>query len=243
MKAAQTTAQWRLHAVLLSLWFAVSFGAVFFVRDLQAVVAGWPVGFWFASQGAVGVVIAIVVIFAWRVNRREGAQNSEIAAGQVVYSQRINRRFGMYVAVLLLSLLALGVAEQAGLPKVWIAGIFLSVTLVVYAAIGVYGRTANADEYYVAGRRIPAMYNGMATAADWMSAASFISLSGGLYLQGFAGSGDQPGGLAFVLGWTGGFCLVALLVALPLILMSLWLFAATAYTDNYGMCRLCHKVR
>lgn len=213
MKAKQTLAQWRLHAVLLSLWFAVSFGAVFFVRDLQAVVAGWPVGFWFASQGAVIVFIAIVVIFAWRMNRREGAQTSAEAALLAAYARRIDRRFGLYVGVLLLSLLALGAAEQAGLPKVWIAGIFLSVTLIMYAAIGVYGRTANADEYYVAGRRIPAMYNGMATAADWMSAASFISLSGGLYLQGFSGIGDQPGGLAFVLGWTGGFCLVALLVA------------------------------
>ncbi len=53
----------------------------------------------------------------------------------------------------------------------------------------------------------------MAIAADWMSAASFISLAGGLYLQGFSGSGSQPGGLVYVLGWTGGFCLVALLVA------------------------------
>jgi cation/acetate symporter len=79
--------------------------------------------------------------------------------------------------------------------------------------MGVYGRTADASEYYVAGRRIPAVYNGMATAADWMSAASFISLAGGLYLQGFSGAGGQPGGLAYVLGWTGGFCLVAMLVA------------------------------
>ena len=213
MKAAQTLARWRLHVVLLSLWFAVSFGAVFFVRNLQAVVAGWPVGFWFASQGAVVFFIAIVAIFAWRMNRRDAAPSTASAALMAAYSRRIDRRFGLYVALLLLSLLALGLAEQAGLTKVWIAGIFLSLTLVMYAAIGVYGRTANADEYYVAGRRIPAMYNGMATAADWMSAASFISLSGGLYLQGFSGIGDQPGGLAFVLGWTGGFCLVALLVA------------------------------
>ena len=213
MKATQTLAQWRLHAILLSLWFAVSFGAVFFVRDLQVVVAGWPVGFWFASQGAVIVFMAIVVVFAWRMNRRNGPPPSGTAALLAAYMRRIDRRFGLYVVLLLLSLLALGLAEQAGLPKVWIAGIFLSLTLVMYAVIGVYGRTANADEYYVAGRRIPALYNGMATAADWMSAASFISLSGGLYLQGFAGVGDQPGGLAFVLGWTGGFCLVALLVA------------------------------
>jgi cation/acetate symporter len=57
----------------------------------------------------------------------------------------------------------------------------------------------------VAGRRMPPMYNGMATAADWMSAASFISLAGALYLQGFSGTPAQPGGLAYVLGWTGAF--------------------------------------
>ena len=213
MKLAQTLASWRLHAVLLALWFAASFGVVFFVRDLQAVVAGWPVGFWFAAQGSVAVFIAIVVFFAWRKNRQDDAQTPETASALAAYARHIHRRFGTYVAVLLVCLIGLGLAEQAGLPKVWIAGIFLSVTLVLYAGIGVYGRTANAQEYYVAGRRIPAMYNGMATAADWMSAASFISLSGGLYLQGFSGIGDQPGGLAYVLGWTGGFCLVALLVA------------------------------
>ena len=62
-------------------------------------------------------------------------------------------------------------------------------------------------EYYVAGRRVPAVYNGsMATAADWMSAASSSGTAGVLYLQGFAG-------LAYILGWTGGYCLVALLLA------------------------------
>jgi cation/acetate symporter len=71
-------------------------------------------------------------------------------------------------------------------------GHFLSATLLLYAVIGIYGRTADPEEYYVAGRRIPAMYNGMATAADWMSAASFISLAGGLYLQGFSGTNAAP---------------------------------------------------
>ena len=63
----------------------------------------------------------------------------------------------------------------------------------IYAAIGIYGRTTDPEEYYVAGRRIPPMYNGMAAAADWMSAASFISLAGGLYLQGFSGSARPAG--------------------------------------------------
>jgi cation/acetate symporter len=53
---------------------------------------------------------------------------------------------------------------------------------------------------------VPAIYNGMATGADWMSAASFIGMAGTLYLTGY-------GGLAFIMGWTGGYCLVALFLA------------------------------
>jgi cation/acetate symporter len=62
------------------------------------------------------------------------------------------------------------------------------------------------SEYYVAGRRVPAIYNGMATGADWMSGASFVGMAGTLYMLGYDG-------LAFVLGWTGGYVLVAVLVA------------------------------
>ncbi len=205
--------RWGLHAGLLSLWFAASFGVVFFAQDLQFVVANWPVGFWFAAQGSVLVFIAIVAIFAWQTNRLD---STEAGFDQVAYREYkgvLHRRFIWYVASLLVFLAVLAFAERMGLSKVWVAGIFLAATLVLYAVIGVYGRTAEASEYYVAGRRIPAVYNGMATAADWMSAASFISLAGGLYLQGFSGASGQAGGLAYVLGWTGGFCLVALLVA------------------------------
>lgn len=213
MMGVADTRQWRLHAGLLALWFAVSFGVVFFAQDLQIVVAGWPIGFWFAAQGSVLVFIAIVVVFAWVSNRRDTSESGFDQRAYRLSKNRLHRRFFVYVGCLLLFLLGLALAERWGLSKAWVAGIFLASTLVLYAVIGVYGRTADAAEYYVAGRRIPAVYNGMATAADWMSAASFISLAGGLYLQGFSGAGVQPGGLAYVLGWTGGFCLVALLVA------------------------------
>ena len=213
MKLTQATTSWRLHAALLTLWFAVSFGVVFFARDLQMVVAGWPVSFWFAAQGSVLIFIAIVIVFAWQKNTDSQEVWHVNADTYEKYTHRIHRRFGLYVACLLVALIALEILEYWGVPRAWIAGSFLVLTLVLYAGVGVYGRTASANEYYVAGRRIPAVYNGMATAADWMSAASFISLAGGLYLQGFSGMGNQPGGLAYVLGWTGGFCLLALLVA------------------------------
>jgi cation/acetate symporter len=129
------------------------------------------------------------------------------------YTRRLHRLLALYIAGLTVFLLLLAWAERNGLSRFWLGPIFLFSTVMMYAAIGIYSRTTDPEEYYVAGRRIPPMYNGMAAAADWMSAASFISLAGGLYLQGFGGSETQPGGLAYVLGWTGGFCLVALLVA------------------------------
>jgi len=62
------------------------------------------------------------------------------------------------------------------------------------------------DAYYVAGRQVPPVFNGMATAADWMSGASFVAMAGGIFLGGHAY-------LAFVVGWTGGYVLVATLMA------------------------------
>jgi cation/acetate symporter len=101
---------------------------------------------------------------------------------------------------------AMAVAERMGLSRSWIGATFLLVTVALYAGIGFLCRTSSEVEYFVAGRRVPALYNGLATAADWMSAASFIGTAGVVYLQGFAG-------LAYILGWTGGYCLLALLLA------------------------------
>lgn len=134
-------------------------------------------------------------------------------AAERSYLWRLHRILALYVLGVLGFLALMTWAEQRGLSRHWIGPIFLFLTVMVYAAIGVYGRTTDSEEYYVAGRRIPPMYNGMAAAADWMSTASFISLAGALYLQGFSGQPGQPGGLAYLLGWTGGFCLVAMLIA------------------------------
>ena len=83
-----------------------------------------------------------------------------------------------------------------------IGWIFMALSLAIYVVIGVLTRTSNPDQYYVAGRGVPAVFNGMATGSDWMSAASFISMGGALSAQGFAG-------LAYVMGWTGGYLLLA----------------------------------
>src|SRR3954470_20313342 len=103
------------------------------------------------------------------------------------FLRRLNKVYGLYTVGLLAFIAALAAAEQAGLPKRWIGVIFLLATVALYAGIGIIGRTTDALEYYVAGRRVPAVYNGMATAADWMSAASFIGMAGKLYLAGLRG--------------------------------------------------------
>jgi len=97
------------------------------------------------------------------------------------------------------------ILEKMGVSHTIIGYLFIFFTIGIYALIGFLSRTAQVDEYYVAGRKVPAFYNGMATASDWMSAASFIGMAGILYNQGYDG-------LAFILGWTGGYVLVAVLI-------------------------------
>jgi cation/acetate symporter len=122
------------------------------------------------------------------------------------FKKGLNQVYTWYTGGFAVFVIVLAILEQMGMPKAWIGYSFLFATVLLYAGIGVLSRTNDAAEYYVAGRRVPAMYNGMATGADWMSAASFIGMAGTLYLTGY-------GGLAFILGWTGGYCLVALFLA------------------------------
>ncbi len=122
------------------------------------------------------------------------------------FKKQLNKVYSWYVGGFVLFVLVLGIAEQMGLTRNYIGYAFLAATVFLYAGIGFMSRTNDAAEYYVAGRRVPAMYNGMATGADWMSAASFIGMAGTLYLTGYSG-------LAFIMGWTGGYCLVALFLA------------------------------
>ncbi|WP_096667959.1 sodium:solute symporter family protein [Polaromonas sp. AET17H-212] len=128
------------------------------------------------------------------------------AASNAAFKAGLSKVYTWYTGGFLAFVVVLAVLEQMGLSRQWIGLIFLLATIGLYAGIGIMSRTTDAAEYYVAGRRVPAMYNGMATGADWMSAASFIGMAGTLYLTGYSG-------LAFIMGWTGGYCLVALFLA------------------------------
>ena len=115
----------------------------------------------------------------------------------------LGKIFGLYTVCFLGVTILIGLAEQfLSLSSQWIGWIFMGLSLGIYIVIGIITRTSNPDQYYVAGRGVPAIYNGMATGSDWMSAASFISMAGALSAQGFAG-------LAYVMGWTGGYLLLA----------------------------------
>jgi cation/acetate symporter len=100
----------------------------------------------------------------------------------------------------------MAVMEQIGVKEDTIGIMFVGFTIFIYALIGWLSRTMQLDAYYVAGRQVPPVFNGMATAADWMSGASFVAMAGGIYMAG------HPY-LAFVVGWTGGYVLVAVLMA------------------------------
>ncbi|MFN3630453.1 MAG: sodium:solute symporter family transporter, partial [Casimicrobiaceae bacterium] len=128
------------------------------------------------------------------------------AISNKAFKAQLKKVYSWYTGGFLLFIVALAILEQLGMPKAWIGYIFLFATVLLYAGIGIMSRTSEASEYYVAGRRVPAVFNGMATGADWMSAASFIGMAGTLYLTGFSG-------LAFIMGWTGGYVLVALFLA------------------------------
>ncbi len=132
---------------------------------------------------------------------------SASAQSQSVFRNRMARYYGYFtIGFIVVSLIMLMLEIFAGLPTQIIGWVFLLLTMALYATIGILSRTKALDEYYVAGRNVPAVFNGMATGADWMSAASFISMAGTLWLLGYDG-------LAYIMGWTGGYVLLALLFA------------------------------
>jgi cation/acetate symporter len=127
---------------------------------------------------------------------------SEVA----LFSRRLQRWYGLFLLGLFAFIGIMLGLESLGLPRNFIGYAFLLLTLALYGVIGVLNFTRKLDEYYVAGRKVPPFFNGMATGADWMSAASFISMAGTIWILGYDG-------LAYVMGWTGGYVLLALFFA------------------------------
>ena len=87
--------------------------------------------------------------------------------------------------------------------SIWL---IVGLTFALYIGIAIWSRASSTNEFYVAGKGVHPIANGMATAADWMSAASFISMAGIISFLGYDGS-------VYLMGWTGGYVLLALLLA------------------------------
>lgn len=122
------------------------------------------------------------------------------------FVDNLGKVYALYTLGFLAFFALMAVLEQMGMSAQAIGIGFLLFTIAIYAIIGYLSRTAEVDAYYVAGREVPALYNGMATAADWMSGASFVAMAGGVYFGGYPY-------LGFIIGWTGGYVLVNSLLA------------------------------
>ena len=149
------------------------------------------------------------------------------------FINNLGRVYGIYTLGFLGFVILMAILEQVGVSSDAIGWMFVGFTIAIYALIGVLSRTMESSEYYVAGREVPAVFNGMATAADWMSGASFIAMAGGIYLKGYPY-------MAFLVGWTGGYVLVASLLAPYLRKFGCYTvpdFIGTRYGGN--LARLC----
>lgn len=130
----------------------------------------------------------------------------EVGVSTRAYAKRLNVILGGYVLVLGALVASLGTLEQLGVPNLYIGYLFFMLPLIGYTFAGILSRPTHLSDFYVAGRQVPAFYNGIATAASWVSAASIVGMAGTLHILGFDG-------LTFVLGWTAGFVLLAVLIA------------------------------
>jgi cation/acetate symporter len=141
--------------------------------------------------------------------------------------------YGLYTGGFLVFIILMAIGEQMGMTSKAIGICFVAFTVAIYAFIGYLSRTMQSDAYYVAGRQVPTVFNGMATAADWMSGASFVAMAGGIYFKGY-------GYMALLVGWTGGYVLVASLLAPYLRKFGCYTvpdFVGTRYGGN--LARLC----
>ncbi|MGE4166827.1 MAG: sodium:solute symporter family protein [Xanthobacteraceae bacterium] len=145
----------------------------------------------------------------------------------------LGKVYGLYTGGFIAFIILMSILDKLGVSAATIGILFVAFTICIYALIGYLSRTMQLDAYYVAGREVPAVYNGMATAADWMSGASFVALAGGIYFGGYVY-------LAFVVGWTGGYVLVNALMAPYLRKFGCYTvpdFIGTRYGGN--LARLC----
>jgi cation/acetate symporter len=134
------------------------------------------------------------------------SNTSSSSSNGAKFTDNLGKVYALYTLGFVGFFILMALFEKMGASVRAIGIGFLLFTIAIYAVIGYLSRTMEVSAYYVAGREVPAFYNGMATAADWMSGASFVALAGGVYFGGYPY-------LGFIVGWTGGYVLVNSLMA------------------------------
>ena len=209
-------AYWRANARMISALLIV-WGGSFIVPAIFAptlnqvhILTGFPLGYYMGAQGSLIIFLALALVYIWRMTRLDRAHQPNRAeardGGAQTRSRELGAIFFAFTLGLILFIALIGALEGGGISANAIGWVLLLATIVLYAVIGIGSRTQSLDEYFVAGRRIPAFFNGLAIAGDWMSAASFLSMAGTLWLLGYEG-------LAYIMGWTGGYVVLLMLLA------------------------------
>jgi cation/acetate symporter len=206
-RSAQTaywSANTRLIRILLLVWGGSVLLPTLLAAELSRirVLTGFPLSYFLAAQGAPILFLVLAALYTAIMTRRD----RQLGGRQVDPSLPVADTV-LPVALVIGGGTLIVVADVVfRLPVTIIGWVLIILTIVVYASIGIRSRAQDLEAYYVAGRRIPALFNGLAISADWMSAATFISLAGTLWMLGYEG-------LAYIIGWTGGYVLLALLLA------------------------------
>ncbi|HEX9074172.1 MAG TPA: VC_2705 family sodium/solute symporter [Anaerolineae bacterium] len=202
----------RVTFAFLTVWLLVAFLPPLFSGVLNGIhiLTGFPLGYYLGSQGALVVFFGLIVGYAWYmggVDRRYSPRPTSQDLQTRRYSSRLGLIFLCFTIGFILFVGGMGVVEaRFGLSSNLLGWALLVSSIGLYAVIGISNRAHSLDEYFVAGRRIPAFFNGMAIAGDWMSAATFVSMAGTLWLLGYEG-------LAYIMGWTGGYVILVTLLA------------------------------
>jgi len=201
----------RLIGPLLIFWL-LSFSlpaALAGLLNRVSILTGFPLGYYMGSQGSLLIFVLLIFLYSWRMRRLDARYVEEApeSAPQRRYRLRLTGAYAIFTAGFIALVALVGMLDlYMEIPPAAIGWFFLLLTVAIYALIGVRAKTEQLDEYYVAGRRVPGVLNGLATGSDWMSAASFISMAGVLFLLGYEG-------LTYLMGWTGGYVLLVLLLA------------------------------
>ncbi|CAE8638651.1 unnamed protein product [Polarella glacialis] len=201
----------RLVIQILCIWALVAYGLPALVIETNKMnYLGFPLGYYNCAQVIPLFFGALLLIFNHVQEGIEAAQMDGKPMVEAASSSALNavlmKVYVAYTGGFVSFVLFLGFLEAVGVPDQAIGILFVIFTLGMYAAIGIASRTSKSDDFYVAGRNVPPIFNGMATAADWMSGASFVGMAGTLYALGYDG-------LAYITGWTGGYVLVSTVIA------------------------------